>query len=193
MFYLLICAAIAFWGYKRGLNFFAVLAISVLLTPIVGSIYVCSNGKIRIGTIVIILFLILPGLTILFQVYLKDSICNYIMDDLDYASSNGTKIVTFSTDTGKYSWEYIPDELEARNQNDVGYVLEVSYDSKRAYYTGGYVEGEIIYANLIDCDDGRTIANKTFEAVFPNKIKAGTSKVFISESEVSDWVMSVCP
>lgn len=195
---LAVYGGIAFWGYKRGLNIAKVLVLELVMTPIAGLIYVLAKGKIKFRVFLIV-YVAVFLLAVLYMGFLRNGLCNLIMRDLDYASSSGTKVVMLDKETGEYSWEYIPGSLEAKTKGQVGYVLEVDYSSDRATYismSGGgvsFVDVEIIYANLVDCDTGEVVAEKRFEADAPSSISSGISTVSVSESEVSTWIESVIP
>ena len=190
--YILVCVLFALLGRKNNLGFVKVLAIGLLLTPVASCVYVLSKGKISVAAILITLFIVLMIPSVYF-IFLSKPLCNNIMKGLDYSSANGTQIVTLDVDAGTYSWEYLPDHLEAKSKEDVGYVLEVRYGTQQAQYTSGIVEGEVIYAKLVDCDTGKVIAENTFKAEFPYSISSDCSKVFVQESEVSDWVDTFFP
>lgn len=191
--YILACIILAFLGWKKDLGFFRVFILGFALTPIASCIHVFSKGKISVAAIVIVCILLSLPPTIYF-LFLRDPLCNSIMEGLDYSSSSGTQVVTLDVDADTYSWEYIPYHLEARHKEDVGYVLEVRYGITAALYTGlARVEGEVIYAKLIDCDTGRIISENTFTAEFPHSISSDTKKVYVHESDVSDWVDSFFP
>ena len=142
---------------------------------------------------IILGILVVGGISFMIQT-IKNEALTAEMEGLDLSTANGSLVVAYEVEEGKYSSQYVPKELLAKKQEDVGYVLNLEYSSVGASYSGGhYVTGKAIDAKLVDCDTGEVVAENRFEPYFPMTISSDTKTVSVDYTVVRDWVFRSYP
>ena len=149
-------------------------------------------GKI-IGLVILVMFVI-AMIRVLPQAIL-DSSYNDIMKTLDMSSAKGERIAGYEVKEDNYTIQYVPDDLLAKKQNQVGYILKITRGkTSQKYSDGGYAvfskEGETLDVQLIECSTGKVIASEYFEAYFPERVEID-AKLTVNPTVVSDWVAQV--
>jgi len=141
---------------------------------------------ISLFLLVFLSFLLLTGCAA--EKTLTDEEYNTLMQQLSTTASSGDRVVARNS-SGSYIRKYIPEQLLANSPEEVGYILMLETDSNRASYTGGHVVfGEIIHAALVDSTTGHTIAEKTFDVVFPETVRSDVYTIPVSEEDVMTWL-----
>ena len=147
----------------------------------------------KIFWLFILAIFVIGGISVLVQTIMNDAIATE-MKDLDLSSANGSLVVAYDVEEGSYTNKYIPKELLAKKQEDVGYVLNLEFSSVGASYSGGhYVTGNAIDVQLVDCDTGEVVAENYFEPYFPMTISSDTKTVSVDSSVVTDWINHYYP
>lgn len=147
----------------------------------------------RVFWISILVLFLFVGISLLVSTIQEQSY-GIEMQDLDVKAAKGSLIAGYDVKEEKYTREYIPKELLAKKQKDVGYLLKLTYGTTGASYSGGhYVTGKTITAQLVECKTGKIIAENTFEPYFPMTISSDTKTVSVDSSVVTNWISKVYP
>ena len=148
----------------------------------------------KIFWLVILVMFVIAMIRVLPQAILENTY-NDTMKTLDMSSANGKLIAGYEVKEDTYTIKYVPSNLLAKRQKQVGYILKITYGTtSEKYSAGGYldfsIEGETIDAQLIECTSGKVIASEYFEAYFPERVEMG-EKLTVNPTVVSDWVAQV--
>lgn len=142
----------------------------------------------------IILGTLLVGGIVMLFLNMREAFFASEMEGLNVSTANGSLIAGYDVEEDTYTTRYIPKELLAKKQEDVGYLVNLEFSTTGAAYSGGhYVTGDIIDVQLVDCDTGEVIAENTFEPYFPMSVSSKTKSVSVDSTVVTNWINHFYP
>lgn len=117
------------------------------------------------------------------------------MNGLDPYGSNpaaGEKVIAYNIEKERFTTTYIPSELQAKTQEEVGYILVYQISNVDAQTTkGGRATAEKVSVQLIDHKTGEVIAS---DAIVPGYgAQSTTSHFSVPTKKVEGWLRSNLP
>lgn len=119
---------------------------------------------------------------------------NELMAGLDTENAKGKLIAGYDIHTNEYMNTNIPEELLAKEPDEVGYILKFDFAAGETYrmYTGANVYGDFYLLQLVECGSGQVLAEKKFSPYFPNTVRYGY-RASPSSDDLEEWIRHVYP
>lgn len=165
------------------------------------------SKRAKAGIAAAVVILLLPGIAGLISSLVRSTQADRYhsvmaaLDGEDAVAVTGENIVSYDTESGIYSTQYVPEELQARSPEDARYILRCTHDARLVGAYGGIggagAYQRFVTAEITDRSSGEVIGVRSFDGGQPpgsvdSGAKGDQYGGYPDEAEISGWVSGMC-